>query len=163
VIGYPNSGWQFTYPAAGLSNGTHTVTAVAYDSLNLFTTLGSKTITVGTSSAGPPTGNLEQAVDATTNSATVSQIHNLVISGWAADPHDGAPVDHVQILIDGNVVGNATLGLFRWDVVGYPRAGWTFSYAASSLSTGTHTITAVAFDSLSLSTSLGTKSITVTP
>jgi hypothetical protein len=42
---YLNSGWSFTYPAAGLSAGTHALTAVVTDSLGLTTNL-THTITV---------------------------------------------------------------------------------------------------------------------
>src|SRR5208283_2365645 len=81
--------------------------------------------------------------------------------GWAIDMKDGAPVTQVQVLIDGTVVGNATLGLARPDIAaGYGNArflnaGWTFSYSAQNLSAGSHTVSAVAYDSLGLSTTLG--------
>lgn len=135
--------------------------------LSLSTTLGAKIITVSTTSTGPPFGSLDQAVDASSHSSTVSTADNLLVTGWAADPQDGAPVSQVQILIDGTAVGNATLGFSRPDVAAalgsstYLNSGWKFTYAASGLSVGTHTVTVVAYDSLSLSTTLGTKTITV--
>jgi hypothetical protein len=157
---YLNSGWTFAMAASRLSTGSHTITAVAYDSLNVSTTLkGTKTITVAANTSYPPFGRLEQAV---------AQSGNLQVAGWAADAQDGAPVgNYVQILIDGNVVGNATLGRVRPDVQAaynnpaYLNSGWTFSMAASRLSTGSHTVTAVAYDSLNVSTTLGSKTITV--
>lgn len=164
---YLNSGWTFTYAATGLSLGTHTVTAIAYDSLSLSTTLNSQTFTVAITSSGPPIGYAGAAQDATTGLTTVSKADNLLVGGWAADPHDGAPVSQVQILIDGTVVGNATLGLPRPDIdaafnnPAYLNSGWKFLYPASGLSTGTHTVTVVAHDSLSLSTTIGTRTITV--
>jgi len=164
---YLNSGWTFTYAASGLSLGSHTISAVASDSLSLTTTLGTKTITVATTSQGPPFGNLEKAVDARTQSTTVALSDNLLVSGWAVDPQDGAPVSQVQILIDGTPVGTATLGVPRPGIAAeynnpaYLNSGWTFSYAASGLSLGTHTVTAIASDSLSLSTTIGTNQIIV--
>jgi hypothetical protein len=164
---YTSSGWRFTYAVSGLIAGTHTVTAMAYDSQGLSAQLvGSKTITV----AGvPPFGNEEAAVDATTGAATVPQSDNLLVKGWAADAHDGAPVSRVSILIDGTAAGNATLGQARPDVAAaynnsaYTSSGWTFTYAASGLIAGTHTVTAMAYDSQGLSAQLvGSKTITVT-
>jgi hypothetical protein len=163
IAGFPTAGWSFTYAVSGLSLGIHTVKAVAYDSLNLSTTLGTKNITVSATSTGPPYGFLDSALDATTHSSTVALADNLRVNGWAVDPQDGAPVSQVQILVDGNVVGTATLGLSRPDITGYPNSGWSFTYAVSGLSIGTHTVSAVASDLLSLSTTLGTKTIFVGP
>lgn len=82
--------------------------------------------------------------------------------------HDGAPLHQVSILIDGTAVGNATLGIARLDVANkkgsaYTNSGWRFTMSASSLSAGTHTVTAVATDSLGLSTQFEIRAITVTP
>ncbi|HEY1808441.1 MAG TPA: hypothetical protein VGG42_07745 [Acidobacteriaceae bacterium] len=163
---YTNSGWNFTYPASGLSGGTHTVTAMAYDSQGLSARLvGTKTITVN---ALPPFGSEEAAQDTKTHSSTVAQSDSLVVSGWAADVQEGAPVHQVTILIDGAAVGNATLGGSRPDVAtaynnsAFTNSGWTFTYGASVLSGGTHTVTAIAYDTQGLSTQLpGAKTITV--
>jgi hypothetical protein len=164
---YLNSGWTFTYPAAGLSVGTHTVTAVVYDlfgnSKHLY---GTKTITV--SAGGPPFGSIDSAVDATTGTTNVGQSDSLKVSGWAADAMQGAPVSTVTILIDGTAVGNATLGYPRPDVANaygnaaYLDSGWVFTHSAASLSVGTHIVTGIAYDSLGYSKQLyWTKTITV--
>jgi hypothetical protein len=163
VKNYPNSGWSFTYAVSSLSLATHTLSAVATNSLGGSTTLGGTTFTVATVSTGPPFGFVDQAVDASTKSTNVGQAGSLVVSGWAADPQDGAPVSQVQILIDGTTIGNATVGLSRPDVKGYPNSGWWLKVSASGLSLGTHTVSAVATDSQSKSTTLaGMRSITVT-
>jgi hypothetical protein len=100
---------------------------------------------------------------------TVAQSDNLLVSGWAADFHDGAPVHSVTILIDGAPVGGATLGTARPDVVtatgnsAYLYSGWTFVYTADRLTAGAHTVTAVASDSLGMSTRLEIRAITVSP
>jgi hypothetical protein len=166
---YLHSGWSFTYSAASLSIGTHTVTAVAYDSLGYSKQFSAiKTITV--SAGGPPFGWIDSAIDATTGTTTVSQADNLNVSGWAADVVQGAPVSTVTVQIDGTAVGNATLGYARPDVAAaynkpaYLDSGWSFTYSAAGLSIGTHTVTAVAYDSLGYSKQFSiTKTITVSP
>jgi hypothetical protein len=165
---YLHAGWTFTYPASGLSLGSHTVSAVAYNSVGLSATLKTLTITVAaTGGLIPPLGWVDQAVDAVTLSTTIARSDNLFVSGWAADPQDGAPVTSVKVLIDGREVGSAVLGKPRSDVAAayskpaYLNSGWSFTYAASNLSTGTHTVTAVAYDSLGLSNNFETKTITV--
>jgi streptogramin lyase len=166
VKNYTNSGWSFMYAASSLSLGTHTASAVASDSLGFSTTLkilGTNSFTVATASTGPPFGVVDQAVDASTKSTNVGQAGYLEVSGWAADPQDGAPVSQVQVLVDGTAIGNATLGLSRPDVKGYPNSGWWLKVPASGLSLGTHSVSAIATDSLSKSTTLArTRSITVT-
>src|SRR6185437_14290487 len=150
---YTASGWSFTTPASGLSPGTHTVSAIATDSLNLSTTLRSQTFTIAATSTGPPIGWIDRAVDSTTGANVVGKSDQVLITGWAADPQQGAPVTQVQILIDGNVVGNATLGLARAEVAAYyanpayTASGWRFTTPAAGLSLGTHTVTAIATDS----------------
>ncbi|HEX4005265.1 MAG TPA: NHL repeat-containing protein [Acidobacteriaceae bacterium] len=167
---YLDSGWTFTYSAAGLSVGSHTVSAMATDSLGNATQFATKAFTVSaTQVAGPPFGSVGKAVDATTGLTTVSASDTLLVAGWAADFHDGAPVASVTVLIDGAAAGAATLGVARPDVVqglgnaAYLHAGWTFSYPASGLSAGAHTVTAVAADSLGMSTQLEIRSFTVSP
>lgn len=165
---YAHGGWNFAQPASGLSLGTHTLRAVASDSLGLSTVLGTETFTVAAVSSGPPVGWMFPVEDATTNStSTVNVLNDLRVKGVAGDPHDGAPVEQVQILIDGAAVGTATLGLASpgleatYSNPAYGEGGWTFTSAASNLSLGTHTIAAIATDSLNLSTTLGTGTFTV--
>lgn len=165
---YANGGWSFMEPASGLSAGPHTASAIATDSLNLSTNLGTISFTVAASSAGPPVGWLDGLKDATTGSTTVSRSDNFVFTGAAGDPHDGTPVAQVQILIDGNPVGTATRGLPStgleaiFNNPNYAQGGWTYTGSASGLTPGQHTASAIATDSLSLSTTLGTLTFTVT-
>jgi hypothetical protein len=167
---YNNSGWTFSLPAVSLSYGTHTVSAIATNTASLSTTLTTTTITVVATNPDLPLGWIDQVMDATTHSSTtVSQADNLLVTGWAADPVDGAPVTAVRILVDRAFVGNATLGLPRHDVAAhysnpaYTNSGWTFTTPASAFTLGTHTITAVVCDSRNLTTSVRTIVITVTP
>jgi hypothetical protein len=87
------------------------------------------------------------------SSATVSSTING--NGWAADADlsAGAPVQRVDIRVDGNSTFDAQLGDARQDVVNafnrpdFIYSGWHFSYAASNLSAGTHTLSAWAYTS----------------
>jgi len=161
---YTNSGWSYVYPAGYMSGGTHTVSAIATDSLGLSTTLGAKTITVGNE---PPFGSLDMVGDQKNGNTTIPQADVVAIVGWAADTQQGAPVTQVQVLIDGAAVGNATLSLSRPDVSTaynnskYANAGYSFVYAGGYLTKGSHTAAVIATDALGLSTTLGTKSFTI--
>jgi sugar lactone lactonase YvrE len=162
---YTNSGYDLVRSAATLSGGTHSVTVVATDSGGRSTTFGPLTITVST--AFPPFGNLEQAVDSVTGSKTVAQTDAILVSGWVADATDGAPLSNVKVYLDGNLAGTPTLGIARADVAAaynnaaYTKSGYLFFYPATSLSAGTHAFTVVAIDSGGRSTTFGPLSITI--
>jgi hypothetical protein len=161
---YANSGWSFVYSASYLGAGTHTVSAIATDTLGASTNLGSKTITI--SGNAPPFGNLDWVGDQKNGASAIPSADVVAVVGWAADGHDIAPVKQVQVSIDGMVVGNASLGSARPDVAAafganFVNAGWSFVYSASYLGAGTHTVSAIATDSLGASTSLGSKTFTI--
>ena len=171
---YAYSGYQLLYPAASLAIGTHSVTVVATDIAGRFTTFGplSFTVSSGTGGAGvgavfPPFGNLDQAVDSSTGSATVPQTDSLLVRGWVADPADGAPLGNVKVYIDGTLAGTPTLGIARPDVAAYfsdaayTSSGYQLLIPAASLAIGEHSVTVVAFDSGGRSTTFGSLSITV--
>lgn len=164
-----NSGWSFSY--SGLSIGTHTITVEAYDSGGRSATLGTRTVTVQANA--PPFGAMSAPIDGVTDSATLGSGDSLVFTGWAADVHDGAPVSSVTIYIDCTTAytsctpaGTATLGINRASIgktygSRYLQSGWTYTYSPG-LSAGTHTVTAVYGDSLTLTTQL-TRSFNVVP
>ncbi len=165
---YANSGWAFSFAGANMSVGTHTITSVAYDSQGLSATLmGSRTVTVSSTSNTSPFGFVDRATGAQSGTSTFTQSDTMNVTGWAADQQDGSPVSRVSILVDGAAAGNATLGDTRNDVAqqyndpSYANSGWHFSYAAASMSAGTHTITAVAYDSQGATATL-INSVTVT-
>ncbi|HYE24948.1 MAG TPA: CARDB domain-containing protein [Clostridia bacterium] len=118
-------------------------------------------------SQSAPFGYLESAADSRGNTA-IPNGATLIVSGWAVDNQDAAPVAGVQILIDGKLVGNATLGSDRPDIAAaygdsFLKAGWTAAIVLKNLANGTHTVSAVATNSLALSSALtGVQSITVT-
>jgi hypothetical protein len=166
---YTNSGFSFSYSAGLLAAGPHTVTVVAVNSHGVVSTLAGKTITVAVVNRAP-VGNLEQAVDPSTGSTSISaSTGSLFAGGWAADYQDNSGAKQVQILIDGTPAGLATLGGSRPDVAtyygmpGWANAGYSFTGSVAGLTQGTHTVSAVATDSLGLSATVGSKVITVVP
>lgn len=100
--------------------------------------------------------------------ANVAQNGNLYGSGWAVDNEMGAPVTRVDILIDGNDVGDASLGGDRLDVANaYGRSdfrysGWSFNYNIGWLSVGTHSVEFRAWDSNGASGTFGYRTFNVT-
>ena len=168
---YANSGFTFYLPASSMAAGSHIVTVVAVNAHGVGTTLGPITINVAAGSPMvPPIGNLETAVDSVTGFSTISQSSGtLYVSGWAADYQDNGPAQTVQILIDGTPAGLATLGQARPDVAAYfnnpawANTGYQLLLSGQGLTVGTHTITAIATDSLELSTSFGPLTVTIAP
>ncbi len=164
---YTNSGWTFMVPAGTLPAGTHTIGAVATDSLGMSTTLNG---TASIVAAALPSGSTDQAAGASSGSATIAHNDSLKVLGWAANPPTGILVNQVQVLVDGTAVGTATLGQPRPDVATtlnsavYTNSGWIFTMAAGGIAVGAHTVTAVASDPYGDSVALpGSISITVTP
>jgi hypothetical protein len=108
-----------------------------------------------TGDVSAPNMNLEVPTSGQTLSGGVSQV-----VGWA---FDDVRVARVDILVDGRLIGNASLGVSRADVArafpGAPSdAGFIYS-SSIPLSSGTHTVTARAFDSTGNSAE---RSVTVT-
>jgi hypothetical protein len=164
---YANSGFSFTYSAAALSAGIHSVSVVGTNSHSVSTTLGPNSITI---TDAAPVGNLDVAADSATYQPSVSQSSGtLLVAGWAADYLDNGPAQSVQVFIDGNPAGFATLGVSRPDVAsyfgkpGWATSGYSFTLAASGLSIGPHSVSTVATDNAGLTTTFTAPSITVTP
>ncbi len=115
-----------------------------------------------------PFGYVDTATDINGNT-TIPYNGNVIVSGWAADNEDTAPVTKVEIFIDGKLAGTATLGGDRADVATYfnnpafLKSGWTATIGLASYGAGPHTVSAVATDSTNLTSALnGTPRITVT-
>jgi hypothetical protein len=162
---YTNSGYHFTYPAATLAPGTHSITVTSTNSAGSTSTFGPLSITV---TGAAPLGNLESAVDNLGGTSTVSQSDSVFYSGWAADYTDGSPLGNIKVYADGVLEGSPTTGISRPDVSSYYHmpsfgsSGFQGSFSASSLAVGSHAITVVAVDSGGRSTTLGPLNITVT-
>ena len=153
-----------------LSIGSHKITLVASDSAGRSTTFGPLAISVVASPLPTPFGNLEQALDASTGSTTVSQSDAVWVGGWVADKTDGAPLtaSEVKVEIDGTpATGTLKLGLARTDVATaqgnqYLDSGYNWVSALTTpLSVGAHKVTVVATDSGGRSTTFGPLTITV--
>lgn len=151
-------------PADGSTNsGALTLTD---DTLNAAAP-GYATQSVALSELDVPFGHLDGAVDSVTGSTTVGQSNSVKVTGWVADPVDGAPVNSMTLYIDGNSVGAPTQRMDRPDVAAaygdnaFLDSGYKLLYSASSLSPGTHSVTAVAINSGGHSTTFGPLSFTV--
>lgn len=164
-----NSGWTYSGSVGLPIAGPHTVSVVAFNSANLQTTLGSRTINV---LIAPPFGWVDQLGNASDGTLTFGQGATLNASGWAADQHYGAPVSLIQIQMDCpgiscQTLGTATLGVPRPDVASafakpaYLNSGWIYSGNIGSPTSGTHTISAVAFNGANAQATLGSRTITV--
>ena len=129
---------------------------------------GSATYTATYTTSYQPIGTLDKAVDNSTSSTTVQQTDSLLVSGWVADPVDGAPLSNVKVYVDGVLFGTPTLGIARPDVAtaynntAYTNSGYQLISSVSSLALGTHGVTVIAIDSSGRSTTFGPLSINVT-
>ena len=166
---FTNSGWHFSYPVPGnLLPGTHTVRAVARNSIGSIASLSNLVNITITTANTPPFGWLDNARNAISGTGTVAPGGTLNVLGWAGDFQDGAPVFKVQVLLDGGVIGNAVLGDVRTDVAhiygnNFTNSGWHFTYSVpNTIAFGTHQVTAVATDSANATAQLSnTISVTV--
>jgi hypothetical protein len=162
---YTNSGWSFQMSTSTLSAGQHTVTATAMGSSGTGQ-IGSRTVTITTTS-GQEIGSVDLAGNSN-GSGTVTKGATLFVAGWAADTVSGAPVQSVTVFVDGSNVGTATLGLSRPDVASYfgrsdyANSGWSFQMSTSALSSGQHTVTAMAMGS-SGTAQIGSRMVTISP
>ena len=137
----------YTFSAAGLANGTHTVTATAVDngSPALSTTTAAVTFTVG---AG---GNTAPTASVTSPTANQNFAANTAIPLAANATDPGGAVIRVDFRLDGSttVVGSDTT------------SPYTFSVPAG-LATGSHTVTATAVDNGSPALSTTSAAVTFT-
>jgi RHS repeat-associated protein len=162
---YTNSGFQLTANIGSVTVGAHQITAVIYDWQGNSTSYGPKNITVTTDQI--PIGSLESATPAPP--ATIAQSGTVNVAGWAADPDGtpGAPVTKVEIRVDNVVLGNASLGFARQDVVNaygrsdYLNSGFSYSASIGNIAVGRHAIRAYAYDSTNGYSLVGLKYIDV--
>lgn len=152
---WANSGWYLNWATTPLSPGTYTVSATAWDTSSLRSSLpSSKTITITANTA--PFGNLDVAWEKTSHSSSISRATGtLLAGGWSADSESGSPLT-VSLFIDNvNVTANATKTTAqRPDVVSafsrqdYLNSGFNFELAGSALSLGTHTAKVTSVDAM---------------
>src|SRR5215831_15061276 len=101
-----------------------------------------------TSSGGPPEGNFEDIMG-------IERTDGIVfVSGWAASPEWGAPVEKIEITLDDQVVALANpLNVARPDLVAarhrsdWYGGGWFGEVRLTGVSSGLHKLAAVVYDS----------------
>lgn len=126
-----------------LTNGTHSVTAVARDAAGNETTSAAVSVTVANPTADTTAPTV--SVTAPAANANVSDSINLT-----ADAADNVGVVGVKFLVDGNLVGSEDL-----------TAPYEVSLDTKTLTNGTHSITAIARDAAGNSTTSTAVSVTV--
>jgi hypothetical protein len=132
--------YTIQWNSATTSNGSHTLTAVAFDALGQSTTSVGVTVTTA-NVASPP------VVSITGPTGSVSGIVAITANATAT-----AGMSAVQFQVDGSVLGSAVTG-----------TGPTFSipWNTANSSNGTHTLTAIATDVQGNSTPSSSVSVTV--
>jgi GH25 family lysozyme M1 (1,4-beta-N-acetylmuramidase)/Tfp pilus assembly protein PilX len=126
------SGYHYNLDVSHLGGGTHTITIQAIGN-------DGSTNSVSTSIIRP--GDI-MCIDSPRNSQNVN--NTVAVSGWALDV---TGIKEVDILVDGQNVGTATIGIARPDVNNvYPaynivNSGFNYSLDVSKFSNGVHRIT----------------------
>jgi beta-N-acetylglucosaminidase len=133
-----NAGYQYELDTKKLSNGTHSITVQATGNNGKITVLKSLLVNVQ---------NLEHLptmryLDSPTVGSTVNGVTN--IRGWYLD---GSGVAKIEVLVDGNIIGQAEYGYSRTDVQNaFPEyyngtSGFQFALDTLSFPDGQHTLT----------------------
>lgn len=153
-----NSGFEFAFDSSPFSNGPHVISTVVTNTSGITTTMQSP-ITINQAldvitPQGPPT------LDTPSVNSTV--VGTMIVSGWA---FDNVAISKVNILLDGSVIGSATLGLSRPDIkaalIGAPtNSGFQFTFNSASFPNGAHVISYVAYD-IAGNTKQGNTQITI--
>jgi hypothetical protein len=132
--------YSLTWNTTAVTNGAHTLTAVARDTANLVTTSAPVTVTVSNDTT-PPTVTLTTPV----SGATVSG--NVTVTASASD---NMSVAGVQFKLDGTNLGAELTS-----------APYSLTWNSASVVNGVHTLTAVAHDTANLTTTSAPVSVTV--
>lgn len=133
-----NGGFEFRLDTKTLSNGNHTITIQSTGNNGKNTVLSNIIVSVQNLEHLPTIGYL----DSPKAGSTVSGITN--VRGWYLD---GSGVSKVEVLLDGNIIGTATYGIYRPDVLNaYPEyfnanGEFQFSLDTFSFPDGQHTLT----------------------
>ncbi len=140
--GAGSSGYNLNLNISQLSNGEHTI---AVTSMGNNGSIKSQNINMYKVPAN--SNNLAGVtwIDSPTTNSYVSSLNNKVnIAGWSVD---GYGIQKVQVYVDNNYNGDASIGLTRTDVGNaYPgdsgsgTSGYSYSLDTSSIPDGNHTI-----------------------
>ncbi|MDP4103590.1 MAG: Ig-like domain-containing protein [Bacillota bacterium] len=129
-----NSGYQYSLDTRNISNGQHTLVVRETGNNGVATVLNSQQVNIQNL---PPKGS----IDSPTPGSTINGVINL--RGWSLD---GSGVAKVEVSVDGNSVGQASLGISRPDVAGvYPgyqnaNSGYQFTLNTKVLTNGQHSL-----------------------
>jgi Bacterial Ig domain/Fibronectin type III domain len=137
------SPYSYSWDTTKTTNGNHTLTATASDAATNTTTSTAVTVNVNnqTTDTTPPTVSLT----APANNATVSGATSI-----SANASDNVGVTSVQFQLDGNALGSP-------DTV----APYTYSWDTTKVADGIHTLTAVASDAATNTTTSSSVTVTV--
>ncbi|WP_419955258.1 Ig-like domain-containing protein [Neobacillus niacini] len=130
-----NAGYEFALDTRNLTNGTHVILVKGTGKSGTTTELQTKTVNVNNL---PAVGFM----DTPKNGSTLTGITN--VRGWFLD---GSGVSKVEVLVDGQIFGQAQYGGYRPDVQNvlpqYQNAygGYEFALDTFKLSNGWHSIT----------------------
>jgi hypothetical protein len=123
-----SDGWSVSWDTTTVTDGSHTLTAIATDTASQTATSAPQTPTVDNTA---PTVSITSPTDASTVSGTVPVTAN-------ADDAGGTGVKSVQFFSDGGSIGTDTNG----------SDGWSVSWNTSGSANGGHTLTATATDAV---------------
>lgn len=152
-----NSGYEFNFDTRSLTNGQHTISVKATSKTGSTLSLQGKTVNVQ-NVALAPTGHIDSPI----SNSSINGITN--VRGWFLD---ASGVSKVEVFVDGKIMGQATYGLSRPDVLkvlpAYQNgnAGYEFSLDTRKLTNGTHVITVRGTGNNGTITELPTKTVNV--
>src|SRR5271154_552414 len=136
------SPYNFSWSSASVSNGSHTLTAVAKNTSGNKTTSAGVKVTVSNSTdTTPPTVSITSPANSATVSGTVTV---------AASASDNVGVASVQFQVDGNNVGSADT-----------TSPYNFSWNTANYANGSHALAAIAKDAAGNSAVSATVNVTV--
>jgi hypothetical protein len=155
-------GFLTSFLASSYSDGQHTVSIRVTESDTQAQTIVAQVgVVVDNSINQAPFGYIDVPGAAGLTGASGS----LPVAGWALDD---TGVDHVDILIDGQIITGAILGITRPDVqAAFPNvpnslnSGWTANIDSTAFVNGIHILSARAWDTLGASRDLGTRNIQI--
>jgi beta-N-acetylglucosaminidase len=131
-----NSGFLYFLNTKNISNGTHTLTVRGISTKGSVTDI--KTISVNVQN---PNLIIRGTIDGPKDASVIKG--NATVDGWILD---GDQVAKVEVLADGNVVGQAQYGIARPDVhtaypeYNNPNAGFEYTLNTNNLSNGNHSV-----------------------
>lgn len=141
-----NPGWQAYFMAANFSNGSHTIYVEVTDVTGCAFFLTPKAVRIDNTLNEAPFGHMDLPVP----NSGVSANGVLTVAGWALDDRK---VDHVDVVVDGQLERQAVTGIYRADVAAnFPNdpdaivAGFVLNVDSTKYTNGVHTVSARAVD-----------------